>query len=202
MEKMKPERTERNIDSVERESVTILERTATECGDLVRSLRSQAMEANDKDEQLGAHFSTRADHQSQEHGLRILQEAFPNEIIVAEESEHGTDVPPDCIVFDPLDGTTNFFNGLDDYGVTLCMFRGGGPVSSATYFPQRQMLISAVRGEGCYVGGFNWGNRLASIPWHGMLDKAQIGTDIGSWTSRSDTFQSIHHFKCDVGSGR
>lgn len=171
--------------------IQILERVATACGDLVLSLRNEAMEAEDKTEQLGQHFSTRADRQSQEFGLAILGKECSDEIIVAEEGENSHDIPPNCTVFDPLDGTTNYFNGIDDFGFTLCTLRDGKPTFAATYFPVRDTLISAVRGAGCYVGGFEKGRRLLQIPWHGALDKIQIGTDVGSWTLRHGIFDLV-----------
>jgi fructose-1,6-bisphosphatase/inositol monophosphatase family enzyme len=173
------------------EIIETLERVATECGHLVLALRNSAMDAEDKAEQLGAHFSTRADRQSQELGLNILKESLPAEFVVAEEKENFKEIPPNCTVFDPLDGTTIFFNGLEDFSVSLCTLREGKPAYAATYFPIREMLISAVRGEGCYTGGFRRGTRISHIGWHGALDKTLIGTDVGAWTVRQGTFDLV-----------
>ena len=171
--------------------IDTLERAATECGRLVLSLRNSAMEAEDKAEQLGAHFSTRADRQSQELGLKILKEDLPDEFVVAEEEKNSKDIPPNCIVFDPLDGTTIYYNGLENFSISLCALRGGKPTCAATYFPVRKMLISAVRGEGCYVGGFKRGEQISAIGWHGALDKTLVGTDVGAWTVRQGTLDLV-----------
>lgn len=171
--------------------INILENVVIQCGGLILSLRNLSMGTEDKIEQIGQHFSTRADRQSQELGLNILASACPNEVVIAEEQDGNKEIPLDCTVFDPLDGTTNFFNGLDEFGVTLCTFRGGKSVCSATYFPTRNMLISASRNNGCWIGGFKYGKQIKSINWHGVLDKTQIGGDIGSWTSRHETFDLV-----------
>ena len=171
--------------------IKVLERVAVECGRLVLSMRSRAMEAQNKTEQLGAHFSTRADRQSQELGLSILAEVCHDEFIVAEEKENQSKIPPNCTVFDPLDGTTLFYNGIEDFSVSLCMLRETKPVYSATYFPVRDMLVSAVHGGGCYIGGYKIGRRIASIKWHGILDKTLFGTDVGAWTVRQGTFDLV-----------
>lgn len=171
--------------------IEVLEQVVTQCGDLVLSLRGQKMEARDKDEQLGQHFSTRADRQSQELGLSILTDGCPGVAVIAEETEGEHKIPEDCIVFDPLDGTTNYFNGSDDFGVTVCMLRDWVPLCGATYFPVARVLVSAVRGKGCYVGGFRSGRRVRAIHWHGRLDKTQLGTDVGSWTITQGTFDLI-----------
>ncbi|MBI2048700.1 MAG: hypothetical protein HYT30_02125 [Parcubacteria group bacterium] len=171
--------------------IKTLERIASECGDLVLSLRNKAMETEDKDEQLGAHFSTRADRQSQELGLKIFRQEQVGELVIAEENENEESIPPDCTVFDPLDGTTIFYNGLDDFSVSLCTLRDGRPTYAATYFPVTNMLISAVLGEGCYIGGFKQGKRVTSIGWHGALDKTIVGTDVGSWVVRQGTLDLL-----------
>ncbi len=51
--------------------------------------------------------------------------------------------------------------------------------------------MSAVRGRGCWIGGFERGERIERIPWHGKVDKAEIGTDVGSWCHTHDTFDTI-----------
>ena len=171
--------------------IQTLEKTAVACGGVVLALRNQHMQVQDKSEQLGAHFSTQADRLSQEVGLKMLMEEMPGEVIIAEESENGEKIAPNCTVFDPLDGTTIYFNHHDDFSVSLCTLRDGRPQYAATYFPTRSLLISAVRNEGCYVGGFQKGTQLQKIYWHGLLDKTLIGTDIGSWAVRHDTYDTV-----------
>lgn len=175
-------------------AIEVLEEVVLTCGELVASMQEQErgnLLAQDKHEQLGQHFSTVADRESLRRGLSILRRSLPHEEIVAEEQKNAARVPPGCTVFDPLDGTTNFFNGSDDYGVTICTLRRGQPAYGATYFPALKMLISAVRGRGCFIGGFGHGERLTKIPWHGRLDKTQIGTDVGSWAHSSGSFESV-----------
>ena len=88
----------------------VLKEVVLTCGELVISLRGGNLEAVNKDEQLGQHFSTAADRESLKKGLLILNQAIPGEVIIAEEKVNNDKIPPDCTVFDPLDGTTNFFN--------------------------------------------------------------------------------------------
>lgn len=172
-------------------TIVTLEEVVTRCGKLVQSLHKGAMDEADKEEQLGAHFSTCADRQSQELGIQILRGASLDTAIIAEEQQNELSIPRNCVVFDPLDGTTNYFNGSDIYGVTACTFGAGLPVMAATYFPARDQLISAVYSHGCYIGGFERGRRIVNIPWHGKVDKAMIGTDIGPWAETHGTFDTI-----------
>lgn len=170
----------------------VLKEVVLTCGDLAMSLRVGDQGAVDKDEPLGAHFSTAADRESLKNGLSIFSRAMPGEVIVAEEKENVKEMPPDCTVFDPLDGTTNFFNGLDEFGVTACTLRNGQPLCSATYFPVRKALIVAESGKGCQIS-----TSILAVPmpikisWHDVMDKTQIGTDVGSWTHRQGVFDSV-----------
>ena len=168
-----------------------LEEVVTQCGQLVCRLSEDARSgAQGKDEQLGQHFSTRADRESQALGLKLFAQYFPGEVVIAEEQDNAG-VPKDCIVLDPLDGTTNFFNDIVDYGVTACALRDGRPVAAATYFASNQSVLSAARGEGCFEIKDGKRRKIENISWHGQLDKTQIGTDIGSWTHRAGTFETV-----------
>lgn len=64
--------------------IRMLETVAIACGERVLALRNEAMETRDKAEQLGQHFSTRADRESQDIGISLLAGAWPNGIVVAE----------------------------------------------------------------------------------------------------------------------
>ncbi|OHB17474.1 MAG: hypothetical protein A2913_02085 [Parcubacteria group bacterium RIFCSPLOWO2_01_FULL_40_65] len=170
----------------------VLKEVVLTCGELVISLRGGNLEAVNKDEQLGQHFSTAADRESLKKGLLILNQAIPGEVIIAEEKVNNDKIPPDCTVFDPLDGTTNFFNRLDDFGVTACTLRDAQPIYSATYFPVRKMLILAERGKGCWISTPDHFIPMpVKIHWHGMMDKTQIGMDVGSWTHKQRVFDSV-----------
>lgn len=157
--------------------IETLERAVSACGDLLLKVREEGLAAEDKDEHLGAHFATQGDVLSQDLGIQIIREKFPNEIIVAEEQENDPRVPPDCTVFDPADGTILYYNGGREFGVTMCTLRGGQPQYGAIYFPDDRMLVRAVRGGGCFVNGA----RVAL--WHDKpLDKTLVGSDVGPWT--------------------
>lgn len=157
--------------------IETLERAVRACGDLLLEVREAGLRTEDKDEQLGAHFSTQGDTLSQARGIEILREKFPDEVIIAEEQENDPRVPPDCTVFDPADGTTNYYNGCSEFGVTLCTLRGGRPQYGVMYFPVDRMMISAERGQGCFING-----RKVTIHWNRPLDKTLVGTDVGPWT--------------------
>jgi len=164
----------------------VLENAARKCGALVIRLRKQGVTATDKDDVQGSHFATEADIGSQELGIKIIHKSFPEEIIIAEEQEHEGSVPPDCTVFDPVDGTTVFYNGGDHWGVTLGTLREGKPVMGVIYLPDLDIMITCERGKGVFING----EQVAKFEWKRPLDKILLTTDIGSWIP-IDVIQSL-----------
>lgn len=162
-------------------NILLLEKIALQCGALIKQMWERGVATYDKDETLGAHFATDADSASQDLGIKLVAESYPQEIIIAEEQENQLGIPANCTVFDPLDGTTNYLNGAPEYGVTLCTLREGQPELGVMYWPHDDVLISAVRGHGCWRGGFRLGKQLKIPSWHGMRDKILVATDVGPW---------------------
>ena len=158
--------------------IEVLEEAARACGDLLLGLRGKHLQTIEKtSEHFGAHFATEGDLRSQELGIRMIREKFPGETIIAEEQENLAEIPPDCTVFDPVDGTIAYYNGCREFGVTFCALRSGQPFAGVMYFPVDRMMISAARGQGCFING----NRV-TIRWDRPIDKTMVGTDIGPWT--------------------
>lgn len=167
----------------------LLERMARECGQVLFKTRQAGLKATDKPETLGAHFATQGDESSQILGIRLIREGFPHELIIAEEQANKKRLPKDCTVFDPCDGTTNYFNGSPEFGVTLCTFRGGRPQWGVIHFPVSGMTIAAGRGSGCLIDG-----KRFKMLWHQPLDKAILGTDVGPWTVHPVLQKLAKHF--------
>ena len=113
-------------------------------------------------------FVTRADHESEEAVVGVIRNAFPEHAILAEESgafggpARGT-AEVEWII-DPLDGTTNFLQGLPVWCVSVACRRCAGPsgggggasdelLAGAVYEPLGDRLFSAVRGGGATLDG-------------------------------------------------
>ena len=82
---------------------------------------------------------TSADKATQEYLVREITGRFPSHGILGEEGSDKTDPPgpaPDFLwVLDPLDGTTNFLNGLPVYASSIGILHRGRPVAGALYIP-------------------------------------------------------------------
>lgn len=179
-------------------NITLLQEIVQDCGQLVFGVGKKGDRAPEEkgDDQFGQHYSTIADRKSLERCRELLDHHKCKIPLVAEEQENQPKLPDPCLVFDPVDGTNNFFNwrmklGLAAFGVTMCYIANGKPQASATFFPAEGLLITAQRGKGCYRGALETGKRIQAIQWHGHIDKAQIGFDVGPWTHAQHTFDTV-----------
>ena len=79
---------------------------------------------------------TEADKASDDYLRGEIARRFPEHAVLSEESEDGADRAAAVTwVIDPLDGTTNFLNGLPTFGVLISVLEQGRPVASATFLP-------------------------------------------------------------------
>ena len=86
----------------------------------------------------------------------ILQAAFPNHAIMAEEKGSYTDHDSDYTWWiDPLDCTTNFVHGVPRVGVSIgCVDRGASPLVAVVYDPLFDECFRAVKGGGAFCDGY------------------------------------------------
>jgi len=95
---------------------------------------------------------TDADKAAEEAVLGLLRERAPGVRVLAEESgEHGQG--DTRFIVDPLDGTTNYANGIPMFCCTVGVERAGRALAGCTVDPLRQEIFYAVRGEGAFLNG-------------------------------------------------
>jgi myo-inositol-1(or 4)-monophosphatase len=102
---------------------------------------------------------TDADRASQRYIVAGLRRRFPDDGVIGEENETGEaitfDVPdPDrrVWVIDPIDGTNNFIAGLGAFAVCIALMERGMPVLGVVFDVTRDLVYSAAKGEGTWVG--------------------------------------------------
>ena len=101
---------------------------------------------------------TEADVAAQEVLLRKLQKIYPGTVVSEEMSERQQtdqwitgDAGLWCI--DPIDGTTNFVNGLPYFAVSVALMRHGRSVLGVVYDPVADEMFHAEIGKGAYLNG-------------------------------------------------
>lgn len=97
---------------------------------------------------------TEADKASERLILDGIRSTFPQHAILSEESgKEGTKDAEWLWVIDPLDGTTNFNQGLPVFSVSIALQHKGSTVVGVVYAPYLGELFTAVRGQGAYLNG-------------------------------------------------
>lgn len=94
---------------------------------------------------------TRADHESEELIVRSILERYPTHAILGEEGGARGDAASEWRwVVDPLDGTTNYSQGLPVFCVSIALQYRGETVVGVVYAPYLRELFTAVRGGGAW----------------------------------------------------
>jgi myo-inositol-1(or 4)-monophosphatase len=118
-------------------------------------------------------FVTEADKASEAAVLGVIRERHPDHRIVAEEggaADLNHDSDSEWLV-DPLDGTTNFLQGLPVWCVSVACRHAGRIVAGAIVDPEGKNEFTALRGHGAH-----WNGRPMSASRHPGLDGAFLAT--------------------------
>lgn len=94
---------------------------------------------------------TRADRESEELIVRSILERYPTHAILGEEGGARGDAASEWRwMVDPLDGTTNYSQGLPVFCVSIALQYRGETVVGVVYAPYLRELFTAVRGGGAW----------------------------------------------------
>lgn len=109
---------------------------------------------------------TDADRRANEHLVRKLREAFPNDGVVAEETEDTSDAHRRgrCWYVDPLDGTKEFIAKNGEFSVMIGLAVDGSARLGVVYQPVTDKLYRGVVGESAFleVGDRTYGLAVSS----------------------------------------
>ncbi len=87
----------------------------------------------------------------------FLKEKFSSEFkefnIIAEESDNENIEFKDSIIIDPIDGTTNFVNGVPHCAISVGVYKDQKPFIGVVYNAVLDELYTAKVGEGAYLNG-------------------------------------------------
>ncbi|MGI8552189.1 MAG: inositol monophosphatase family protein [Dehalococcoidia bacterium] len=101
---------------------------------------------------------SQADRNAEEYLRRAILARFPDHAILGEEGKDvGPADAPYTWVLDPLDGTTNYINGLPLFAVSVGVLQHGRPAAGAIWTPASPSghagLFGASRGSGASLDG-------------------------------------------------
>jgi myo-inositol-1(or 4)-monophosphatase len=101
----------------------------------------------------GIDLVTEVDKKAEEMIIHFIHTHYPDHGILAEESglnRHDSDY---LWIIDPLDGTTNYSQGLPIFVVSIALQYKGETVLGVIYCPVTGQLFSAIKGHGAYLDG-------------------------------------------------
>ncbi len=122
---------------------------AQEAGKILLKLQQQP----DLDyEEKESHYSlvTQADLQAETVIMEIIHRNFPTHSILSEERNNSIDSEWVWVI-DPLDGTSGYLRGLENYSVSIALLHRQTPVLGVVYNPARNELFHAQRGAGAFL---------------------------------------------------
>lgn len=101
---------------------------------------------------------TEADLATQEALSRELQKIFPGPVVAEEMTEreqvdNWTAGNAGLWCMDPIDGTSNFVNGLPYFAVSVALMQQGRSVLGIVYNPVADEMFYAEQGRGAYLNG-------------------------------------------------
>lgn len=123
---------------------------AKDAGQILLSYYGKELTRNIKSDEND--YSTEADDASEKYIIEQIQKKFPDDEIVAEESgKHIKDNAEYTWIIDPLDGTSNFANGRDDFGAFIARCKGEVPELVVAFDPVKRKLATAMLGKGTFL---------------------------------------------------
>ena len=100
-------------------------------------------------------FVTNVDLDAENAVVNTIRKSYPEHTIIGEECGELTGSNPDYQwVIDPLDGTTNFINGIPHFAVSIALTVKGRTEQAVVYDPIRDELFTATRGAGAQLNGY------------------------------------------------
>jgi myo-inositol-1(or 4)-monophosphatase len=115
-------------------------------------------------------FVSNIDKQAEEIIIDAIKYSYPDHAILAEESGHHGD--SDTVwVIDPIDGTTNFLQGIPHFAISIAVKQKGKTLAGVIYDPIKDEMFTASNGSGAQLN-----NTRIRVSEKKKLDNAVLAT--------------------------
>lgn len=133
--------------------LNIAVRAARTAGNIIA--RSYESRDNLEIESKGANdFVTKIDKEAEQAIISKIKQSYPDHSFVGEESGLTEGNDDFKWIIDPLDGTTNFVQGIPHFCVSIALQYKGKLDQAVVFDPLRGELFTASRGNGAQLNGF------------------------------------------------
>jgi len=101
---------------------------------------------------------TEIDHNTQKIIIKNIKESYPHHIIVGEEDNiKSIQKTSEYIwVIDPIDGTTNFVNGIPNFAISIALLKDYEPIAGTIWIPwpndEKSLIFSSSKNNGSNLG--------------------------------------------------
>lgn len=123
---------------------------AREAGDLIGG-NFQKLQTADIERKGENDFVTRIDKEAETIIGRVIGRHFPAHQVLGEEGGLSQQKSEYLWVIDPLDGTTNFIQGIPHFSVSLALLKNGAVVFGLIYDPLTRECFHAAAGQGAFL---------------------------------------------------
>lgn len=118
-------------------------------------------------------FVSDVDRQAEEAIIEILHKSYPDHTIVGEESGEAHSGDDNVWIIDPLDGTTNFLQGIPHFAISIALKTGRHIEHGVIVDPTRDEAFVASRGKGAQLNG-----KRMRVSNRTTLPEAVLGTGL------------------------
>ena len=96
-------------------------------------------------------YVTEVDRKVEEIVFEKIKEYYPDDNFLGEESGHEVNTSATPWILDPIDGTTNFLNGIPPFAISIALKVDDEIVSGITYDPIKDEMFFAEKNNGAYL---------------------------------------------------
>ena len=137
-------------DSTRQFDIHKLKEAVLESAQLIKDLRKE-IEVFSKDQNVD--LVTSADFQSEKILMDAIKSNFPDDGIISEESEIHNPNSERFWIIDPLDGTVNYANNIDQVAITLLLFEDKEPKQAFVYDVYNEIMYEGYKNFGAFKNG-------------------------------------------------
>jgi myo-inositol-1(or 4)-monophosphatase len=147
-------------------------RAARQAGQIiVRAL--DRLDKLDVEEKANNDFVSSVDREAEAAIVELLHKTYPTHGILGEESGSSYTSEEYTWIIDPLDGTTNFLQGIPHFCVSIALQKGRQIEHAVIFDPLRNEAFSASRGHGAQLN-----DKRIRVSARTRLQEAVLGTGI------------------------
>jgi myo-inositol-1(or 4)-monophosphatase len=97
---------------------------------------------------------TEIDQKIEQNFRKLIAIKFPDHKVIGEEYGEDNITSEDLVwIIDPIDGTTNYIQGIPFACISIALWKGNTPLVGVVYCPVLNQLFTAQKGKGAFLNG-------------------------------------------------